>query len=100
MDQKLLDKMSESIDGFLKDNTIQMVITLPKGSMDADIRSSVTDLGGDVMDLYILTHAIRKCVDNLCKTGPLDPDKKDLMLDGLFDMIKGEILGEEESDEN
>ena len=100
MNDELIDKMGEIIDKFLLENDIGMMIRLPEGSMDPEIKSSFDDIGFDknVMDLYILLHAIANVVANLIKADFLDPDRAEDMLDGIFEMAKNEILKEAADD--
>ena len=100
MSDELIDKMSEVVDKFLLENDIGMMIRLPEGSMDPEIKSSFDEIGFDknVMDLYILLHAIANVVANLIKADFLDPDRAEDMLDGIFEMAKNEILKEATDD--
>lgn len=100
MNDELIDKMGEIIDKFLLENDIGMMIRLPEGSMDPEIKSSFDEIGFDknVMDLYILLHAIANVVANLIKADFLDPDRAEDMLDGIFEMAKNEILKEATDD--
>ena len=47
MSDELIDKMSEVVDKFLLENDIGMMIRLPEGSMDPEIKSSFDELGFD-----------------------------------------------------
>lgn len=99
-ENELIDKFGEVIDKFLLESDIRMMIRLPKGSMDPEIKSSFDDIGFDrnVMNLYILLHAIANVVANLIKADFLDPEKAEDMLDGIFEMAKNEILKEAKDD--
>ena len=99
--QDMIDLFGQAVDEMLKKETIQMVITLPEGSMDPDIASSLKEFGEGkaVMDFYILLHTLRKAVDNLMEIGIIDETKKEDVIDNLLDMVKVEIM-EEASDEN
>lgn len=99
--QGLIDAFGEAVDDVLLKANVQMVITLPEGSMDADIASSFNRFGEGkaVMDFYILLHALRKAVDNIMEIGIVDEAKKEDMIDGLLAMVKAEIM-EEAADEN
>lgn len=98
--QDMIDLFGQAVDEMLEKETIQMVITLPEGSMDPDIASSFKEFGEGkaVMDFYILLHTLRKAVDNLMEIG-VDEAKKEDMIDNLLDMVKEEIM-KEASDEN
>lgn len=99
-ENELIDKFGEVIDQFLLESDIRMIIRLPEGSMDPEIKSSFDDIGFDrnVMNLYILLHAIANVVANLIKANFLDPERAEDMLDGIFDMAKNEILKEVKHD--
>lgn len=99
-ENELIDKFGEVIDKFLLESDIRMMIRLPEGSMDPEIKSSFDDIGFDrnVMNLYILLHAIANVVANLIKADFLDPERAEDMLDGIFDMAKKEILKEAADD--
>ena len=90
--EDMINKFGEIIDKQLKENEINMVITLPEGSMDAEIRSSYD--GIEVMNFYILLHALKKVVGGVIEQANVDEDKLEDMLDGMFEMVKNGILEE------
>ena len=84
------------IDKQIREDDVKLLIELPEGSMDPEIKS-VYEI--PVIDLYIMIHALKKVITDLFEQGKLlDPDKKGDFLDGIMDMIKGEILEEEADD--
>lgn len=93
-EKKIIDAIGEQIDKLLEEEEIACMIVFPKGSLIPEIKSSFENLGPDkhVMDLYLLLHAIGKTVNELCKVSPLDPEKKEDFLDGVFEMTKDGIL--------
>lgn len=57
-----LDQFGEVMDNLLRDNEIQMLITMPKGTQEATI---VDNLGlGGVVQLYICLNGIEAAVKN------------------------------------
>lgn len=91
-----IDEFGKIIDKQIREDDVKLLIELPEGSMDPEIKSVY---GIPVIDLYIMIHALKKVITDLFKQGELlDPDKKGDFLDGILDMIKGEILEEEADD--
>ena len=86
----MIDKFGEIIDKHLKEHEINLVITLPKGSMDAEIHSSYDDI--DVMNFYIMLHGLRKVMKGVIEQGHVDENKIEEMLDGMLEMLKNDIL--------
>ena len=97
MSQELnIDEFNKMIDERIREDDVKLLIELPEGSMEPIIKSIY---GIPVIDLYIMIHALKKVITDLFKQGELlDPDKKGDFLDGIMDMIKGEILEEEADD--
>lgn len=89
-----IDKFGEVIDGFLKDNHIQMLIDIPEGTLEPEIKDNA-DMGG-VIRFYIMLHALKASFEYLLKDmeGMLDPEKKEDMIDGMLKMVKGELMEE------
>ena len=64
---------------------------MPKGTMDVEIKSSFDDI--QVMNFYIMLHALKNVVQGVVEQATIvDPNKLDEMLDGMFNMVKSEIL--------
>lgn len=90
-----IDKFGEIMDGFLKDNPVQLVITLPEGTLEPDIKSNTKM--GPVIDMYIMTHALRKTLTEIFKMEIMDKNKKSDFLDEILKVIKNEVMeGENE----
>lgn len=93
MNNKLdLDSFGEIIDDFLKENTIQMLLTLPKGTLDVQVRDN-TGLGS-VVQFYILLNSIKTIVDSMREDMGIDgePPNWEKTVDELLSMVKSEIM--------
>lgn len=97
-EEDMLMKFGKIIDEQLKNNEVKMLITLPKGSMDAEVDSSYGDI--DVMNLYILLYALKKVVKGVIEQAHVDETKLDEMLEGMFDMVKKDILEDYKDEKN
>lgn len=79
-----IDKFGQMMDDIIKEAEINLLITMPEGTMDVTIKDS---LGcGNVPQLYILCHAFERVLTDLCdpeKFG-LDPEKIGDVLDGIL----------------
>lgn len=96
-----IDKFGEIMDKFLKENPVQMVITLPEGTLEPTITDN-TGLGVTVQ-MHILAHSVRKAVDEMWEITEggeklLDPDKKDSFVEATLEIIKSAILNGNRSD--
>lgn len=93
-----IDTFGEIIDNFLKENPVQILITMGNGTLDPDIKDN-TGLGV-VGSFYILLHAIAKAMNDLLdmqdKNGDtlLDPRKKEQLVDGILELVKEELMAE------
>ena len=94
-----IDSFGEIIDNFLKENPVQVLITMGRGTLDPDIKDN-TGLG-PVGRFYILLHAITKALNDLMdmrdKDGDtlLDPRKKEQLVDGILELVKNNLMDEE-----
>ena len=96
-ENELLNKFCEILDEAIKTNEVAMLLKLPKGTLVPTIECTMP--GGPVVNLYILTHAYAEVIRSLVTIAPVNEDKLPDMLDGIFDMIKGEVLAELAEDE-
>lgn len=96
-DTELLNKFGGIIDEYIKDTESAMLLKIPKGTVRPTIECTLS--GGPVINLYILTHAYAEAIRSLVTIAPVNEDKLPDMLDGIFDMIKGEVLAELAEDE-
>ena len=100
MDERMIDKFGAMIDELLEKEEIWLQLILPEGSMVPEIKSCFGKLGRAdkaTMDLYILLHGIAYTVKELIET-TVDKERTPKMLDGIFELVKGEILREVNSD--
>lgn len=88
-----LDSFGEIIDRFLMDNEVQMLLTLPKGTLDVQVQDN-TGLGITVQ-FYILLNAIIPICDAMVKDMGIDRKSAEWeeVADTLLGMIKDEIMG-------
>lgn len=92
MNELTLDSFGEIIDNFLKENEIQMLLTLPAGSLDTQFKDNVGV--GSTVQFYILLKAIKPIVDDIQKTVGIDPKSHEWeqCVDTLLKMVKEEVL--------
>lgn len=90
-----LDSFGEIIDRFLMDNEVQMLLTLPKGTIDVQVQDN-TGLGSTVQ-FYILLNAIEPICDAMRKGMGIDRKSAEWekVVDTLLGMIKDEMIGGE-----
>lgn len=88
-----LDSFGEIIDRFLMDNEVQMLLTLPKGTLDVQVQDN-TGLGSTVQ-FYILLNAITPICDAMLKDMGIYRKSAEWkkVVDTLLGMIKDEIMG-------
>ena len=91
-----IDRFGAMVDEQLTNNEIQMVIRLPEGTLEPEIRSSFGEVA--TLDLYILLHALRKTLAQVVIDGNVDPDKKGDMISAMLDMVKADLIGEAADD--
>lgn len=86
------ERLADIIDGMLEKGKVQMLITLPEGSMDAEIKSNV-DLLGPTGHFYILLHALKSVFLEFAEK--LDDAKKEEFIDSVLQMVKDELMEED-----
>lgn len=93
MEELMLDLFGEIMDQFLKDNEVCMLLTLPEGTMDAQVQDNVHF--GSVVRFYILLNAIKPICDAVLKDMGIDRKSTEWqeVADTLLGMIKDEIMG-------
>lgn len=95
-----IDSFGEIIDNFLKENHVQVLITMGRGTLDPDIKDNIGL--GPVGRFYILLYAITKALNDLMdmrdKDGDtlLDPRKKEQLVDEILELVKNNLMEEEE----
>lgn len=85
-EKDLIDKFGEFIDKQIQERDIMMLIHMPEGSMDPEIKSPFKDLS--VVNFYIMLYAMEKVIREVINDAGVDPDKKDDAIDMIIDMIK------------
>ena len=93
MGKKLdLDSFGEIIDDFLKDNKIQMLLTMPEGTLDVQVRDN-TGLGA-VVQFYILLNSIASVGADMRKQMKIDntsPEWRNVV-DALLGLVRNELM--------
>lgn len=89
-----IEKFGKMIDKMLTDMEVNMLITMPEGTLDAAIKSPFSGTAGPTVDFYILLQALITVVRDLTSyEGPIDPNKLENMVDALLELVKREIMG-------
>lgn len=87
-----IDALSEAVDDFLKKNYIQLRADFPEGTLQPRIKTN-TGLGGAIefyIMLYTLIETFRHLQQDLKET--LDWEKKEQIIDGILELVKGELM--------
>lgn len=96
MSEKLtIEKFGEIMDGFLQENEIDLLITLPEGSMDPKLQDNAGM--GPVVQLYILLAALPVILGKTLAMMQIDESEKESVVDGMLEMVKGELLNPKEA---
>ncbi len=95
MSELNLDTFGEIMDRFLRDNEIDMLLTLPKGTQDVTVEDNVGF--GAVVQFYILLNAINPIATAMCKQMGIDRKSDDWaeVVDELLNLVKTELLDED-----
>lgn len=88
-----LDSFGEIMDQFLRDNEIQMILTMEEGTLDVSVEDNV--LLGSVVRFYILLNAINPICDSMRKDMGIDGKSPEWakVVDVLMQLVKEEMLG-------
>ena len=97
MNELNIEAFGGIIDQLLTENEVNMLITLPKGSLDVQIQENIKL--GSVIRFYIFLNCIKPITDEFAKETGIDKKSEEWagIVNGLLDMIKKEML---EGDEN
>lgn len=87
-----IDTFGEIIDEALKKSDVNLLVTLPAGTLEAETVSNVN--GGPVLEFYILLHALKTVVRNVVAQMGLDPDQIGDMYDELFAILKHDLMND------
>lgn len=95
-DDMLLKMYGEMVDDILRADDVRLLIRLPEGTMEPEIQSSfkVNDLQS-ILEFYIMLHGLKKVMQLVMSLDMVDPDKKELMIDGMLQMVKDELMEED-----
>ncbi len=84
------ERFGEIMDDFLKKNEINMLITLPEGTLEPRI-SDNTGMG-PVVQFYILLAAIPTVFKAMFELMGLDENEKESLIDGMLELVKNEMV--------
>lgn len=87
-----LEELGEMIDEYIKEHDIVMRICFPKGSTEPDILSPMPS---PVFEFYMMLYAMHKVFEKLLDMDCIDKRNREKIIDGVLDMIKGELMKEE-----
>ena len=98
LDKLNIETLGKIIDQFLTENEVNMLITLPKGSLDAQIQENIKL--GSVVRFYIFLNCIKPIVEEFAKEAGINKKSAEWagIVNGLLDMIKKEMLGGDENE--
>lgn len=91
-----IDEFGEKIDGFLISNEIRICIKFPRGSLDPEMKGNITD--SPIIYFYLFLHVMRKVFKDFLALKGVNTERKEDIIDGLLEMLKEDILKEEEND--
>ena len=97
MSEKLtIEKFGEIMDDFLnlKENEINMLITLPEGSIEPQIQDNIAM--GCVVQFYILLATLPTVFKEMFRMMNLDETKEESLIDSMLEMVKGEVMKQNE----
>ena len=89
-----LDRIGEVMDEFIRENEISMLITMPKGTQEPEIKSNVGDLG-PVCHLYFLLAAMGNTMEDMIEMFDAVEHgefNREQFVDGMLDMIRENLL--------
>ena len=90
-----LNSFGEIIDQFLIDNEVNMLLTLPAGTLDVQVQDNVG--AGCVIQFYILLNSIKSICNAMVQQMGIDKTSPEWTktVDTFLGMIKNEMVGEE-----
>ena len=91
-----IDTFGEIMDEFIKKNMVQMLITLPEGTLEPVLEDNTGC--GVAVQFYILLAAMGTAVEELISLG-LDPDQKESFIDGCLGLVKESLMKEGKEEE-
>ena len=91
-----IDTFGEIMDEFIKKNMVQMLITLPEGTLEPVLEDNTGC--GVAVQFYILLAAMGTAVEELISLG-LDPDQKESFIEGCLGLVKESLMKEGKEEE-
>lgn len=87
-----LDTFGEIVNEFLKENKIQMLITIPKGSITPEVRDNVGL--GPVVHFYILLKALTTVVKEMVDAMSINAGSPEWehTVDAILSLVKQDIM--------
>ena len=86
------DELCEEID----DNEIQICIKFPRRSLDPEMKGNITD--SPIIYFYLFLYVMKKVFKDFLALKGVNPERKEDIIDGLLEMLKEDILKEEENE--
>lgn len=90
-----IDTFGEIIDKFLMENHVQMLIDMPEGTLDVEVKDNVQL--GPTVQFYILLQALPEVFKQFRETLGGNAFNDEKFVDSLFEMLKKEILKSEDN---
>lgn len=86
-----LDTFGKKMDEFIKYNEIKMLITMPEGTIETDVKDNVGC--GSVMQFFIILNAIGGIGQQMKKEMQIEDDNKwEDVVDGLLELVKKDLM--------
>lgn len=84
-----IETFGEIMDDLLKQNEVNLLVTLPAGTLEATLRDNTGC--GPVIRFYILLWALKAGMKEVVKAMPIDESKVGTIYDELFAILKNEL---------
>ena len=84
-----IESFGEIMDDLLRRNEVSLLVTLPKGTLEAELIDSTGC--GPVIRFYILLWALKAGMKELVHAMPIDETKVNTIYDELFTILKNEL---------
>lgn len=84
-----IETFGRTMDDFLKQNEVNLLVTLPAGTLEATLKDNTGC--GPVIRFYILLWALKAGMKGLVKAMPIDESKIGTIYDELFEILKNEL---------
>lgn len=92
-----IDEFGAYVDRWMEKHDVELLIKLPKGSMEVEFSGTVPS---PIFSFYVLLNAMKKTLEDMLCMDILDEDKKEMFLDGCLELIRCEIWDKEAADED